>query len=169
MRIDPVIVLVEELKASYTALARARQAEDWGSAQRELTKQAATQAELRETEPTSVIGAAYLLREAAAELLASQADADVATSNVRLREAAARMEQGVRRLADLVWLRQFHRALAGGWYGRVGEEVAPLVAMSLKGAARPLLLYRAACPPRVAGVARATSETCAMRIIRDVS
>lgn len=168
MRIDPVIVLVEELKASYAALARARQTEDWKRAQEELTRQASVQAELHETEPTSVIGAAYLLREAAAALLATQADADTSSCNTRLREAAARMEQGVRRLADLVWLRQFHRALEGGWYGRVGEDVAPLVATSLKGAARPLLLYRAACPPpkRFAPV---HGDAPPMHIIKEVS
>ncbi len=168
MRIDPVIVLVEELKASYTALARARQAEDWKRAQEELTRQALVQAELHETEPTSVIGAAYLLREAAAELLASRTDADMASCNMRLREVAARMEQGVRRLADLVWLRQFHRALEGNWYGHVGEDVAPLVAMALRGAARPLLLYRAASPlPRQ--FAPVSSESPVMRIIRGAS
>ncbi len=168
MRIDPVIVLVEEMKASYAALARARQAEDWKRAQDELSRQASVQAELHETEPTSVIGAAYLLREAAAELLASQADADIASCNMRLREAATRMEQGVRRLADLVWLRQFHRALAGGWYGRIGEDVAPLVAMSLKGAARPLLFYRAvSAPPKRS--APVDSESRVMRIIRGAS
>lgn len=168
MRIDPVIVLVEELKASYAALARARQAEDWKCAQEELTRQASVQAELHETEPTSVIGAAYLLREAAAELLASQADTDIASCNTRLREVAARMEQGVRKLSDLVWLRQFQRALEGGWYGHVGEDVAPLVAMALRGASRPLLLYRAACPPP-RQFASVSSESPVMRIIRGVS
>ena len=143
MRIDPVVALMDELEAAYAALARARDAQDWQATRRELTCIAALHADLRETEPVSVIGAAHLLREAASLLLRS----DAPYFGDRLREVAARFDEGARQFSDLVWLRSARQTLATGQCGRPGESAAALVTLALKGAARPVLLYRSIMPP----------------------
>lgn len=142
MQIDPVILLVDELDAAYVSLAYARDSGDWEAMRRELATIASLHASLRETEPRSVIGAAHMLREAASLLLRSETP----YHGDRLREVAARLDEGVRQFSDLIWLRAVHHSLAAGVCGRAGENAAPLVALALKGAARPILLYRAVTP-----------------------
>ncbi len=145
MRIDPVVGLMDELEAAQASLARARHEKDWRATRRQLAIIASLHAVLRETEPTTVIGAAHLLRQAA-ELLERSSAPDYAD---RLCEIAARLDEGKRTLSDLVWLREAERALAGGECGCPGESGAPLIGLALRGAARPVLLYRAVMiPPR---------------------
>lgn len=143
MRIDPVIALMDELDAAYVLLARARDVKDWDGTRRQLALIASLHTRLRETEPTSVIGAAHLLREAAALLLRSGAH----DYSERLCGIAGRLEEGERSFPDLVWLRSVWRALESGACGRPGKNAAILIALALKGAARPILLYRAVVMP----------------------
>lgn len=155
MRIDPVVALMDELEAAYAALARARDTQDWQATRRELTCIAALHATLRETEPVSVIGAAHLLREAASLLLRSNAP----YFGDRLREVAARFDEGERQFSDLVWLRSARQTLASGQCGRPGESAAGLVRLALKGASRPVLLYRSIAAPWPKDEAPVRSET----------
>lgn len=133
---------MDELDEAYVSLARARDDRDWETTRRQLAIIAQLHAALRETEPTSVIGAAHLLREAAALLLRSSS----VYYGDRLREVAGRLDEGERALGDLVWLRGVVEALTTGSFGRPGESAAGLIALALKGAARPILLYRAVMP-----------------------
>lgn len=143
MRIDPVVALMDELDAAYVLLARTRDGKDWDGTRRQLALIASLHARLRETEPTGVIGAAHLLREAASLLLRS----NVPDHGDGLCGIAGRLEEGERSFSDLVWLRSVRRSLEGGACGRPGENAATLVALALKGAARPILLYRAVAMP----------------------
>lgn len=143
MRIDPVVALMDELDGAYVTLARARDTGDWDATRRLLAQIAQLHASLRETEPRTVIGAAHLLREAAALLIRSNAS-DCAD---RLRDMAGRLDEGERRISDLVWLRMTAKMLANGDHGRSGENASGLLVLALKGAARPILLYRAVAPP----------------------
>lgn len=142
MRIDPVVALMDELDMAYVSLARARDDRDWDATRRELATIATLHACLRETEPSTVIGAAHLLREAAALLLRS----NTPYYGDRLREVATRLGEGQRKFSDLVWLRGVHGRLESGQAGRQGESAAELIALALKGAARPVLLYRNVAP-----------------------
>ena len=143
MRIDPVVALMDELDLAYVSLARARGSRDWDATRRELANIATLHACLRETEPSTVIGAAHLLREAAALLLRS----NTPYYGDRLREVAARLDEGQRLFSDLVWLRSVRSILASGECGRPGENAAELLILALKGAGRPVLLYRNVAPP----------------------
>jgi hypothetical protein len=143
VRIDPVVALMDELDGAYISLALARDEGDWDATRRELAVIARLHATLRETEPTTVIGAAHLLREAAALLLRSNSP----YYGDGLREVASRLDEGERLFSDLVWLRRVRNALRSASYGRPGESAAALIALALKGAARPVLLYRAVTPP----------------------
>jgi hypothetical protein len=143
VQVDPVVILADELDAAYAVLAQARDCRDWGQTRRHLADIAALHARLRETESRTVIGAAHQLRAAAGLLPRAHA----ASHGDRLREIAARFDDGVRQFSDLVWLRGALQTLAGGACGRPGENAATLIALALKGASRPVLLYRAALPP----------------------
>ena len=142
MRIDPVVALMDELDLAYVSLARARDSRDWDATRRELATIATLHACLRETEPSTVIGAAHLLREAAALLLRS----NTPYYGDRLREVAGRLDEVQRLFSDLVWLRGVYRTLVSGQCGRPGENAADLLALALKGAGRPVLLYRNVAP-----------------------
>jgi hypothetical protein len=155
MRIDPIIVLIHELNAAYGALALARDKRDWAQTRRELAAIAGLHARLRETEPSTVIGAAHQLREAAALLPQS----GKAWPVDRLRAIAARFDNGDRRISDLIWLRRTLQALVDGAYGRPGESAACPIALALKGAARPVLLYRSVSLPALEHSVSARRET----------
>ena len=155
MRIDPVVVLMAKLQGTYQLLGRARDGKDWESTRRHLATIASLHGRLRETEPSSVIGAAHLLREAAALLLRS----NTPYHGDQMREMAMRLCDGERHISDLVWLRGVFRALVSGQCGRSGENAAPLVALALKGAARPALLDREVLPQPSPEAAPRRSET----------
>jgi hypothetical protein len=134
---------MDELDIAYVSLARARDGRDWEATRRQLAQIASLHACLRETEPSTVIGAAHLLREAAALLLRS----NTPYYGDRLRDVATRLDEGQRRFSDLVWLRGVLRSMSSGECGRPGENAAGLIGLALKGAARPIVLYRAVMPP----------------------
>ena len=60
---------------------------------------------------------------------------------------ADRLSQGKREHADLVWLRAMRNALKEGQGGEQGMNAAPLLGLALKGAARPIVVFRAFAPP----------------------
>lgn len=155
MRIDPVLTLMDELEAAYVSLSRARNGGDWETTRAQLATIASLHANLRETEPTSVVGAAHLLREAASLLPRSVTP----HYGDGLREVATRFDSGERRIFDLVWLREILAALESGVCGRPGRNIVPLIARAVKGAARPILFYRAVQAPPPQCHAPARSET----------
>lgn len=149
MRVDPVIALMDEIERAYVMLADARSADDWPATRRGLARIAMLHQRLIATEPATVIGAACLLREAASLLPQSQGP----SLSDSLRAIAARFDEGRRRVEDLVWLRGIAGELATGASGDLGQAAANMIRLAIKGAARPVLLFRAVSPstsmPRV--------------------
>ena len=145
MRIDPVVILMDELETAQASLARARDHKDWRATRRQLAIIASLHTLLRETQPTTVIGAAHMLRQAAEHLGGASGPHEAN----RLRAIANRFDEGERALSDLIWLREAMRALARGEGGQSEEGATPLIRLALRGACRPVLLYRAVgVPPR---------------------
>jgi hypothetical protein len=143
VRVDPVIALMDEIERAYVALAEARDVDDLRATRWGLARIAALHQRLIVTEPTTVIGAACLLREAASLLPQSQSP----SCSDRLREIAAQFDEGRRRVEDLVWLRRAAEALSAGAPNDLSFTAAEMIGLALKGASRPVLLYRAVCPP----------------------
>jgi hypothetical protein len=143
MRIDPIVMLAEQLRAMDFALKRARDRDDSDAVCHLLGKISMVNAELDETMPTSALGAAELLDFAAAALPFSGAK-----YAMHLRETAERLALGNRTFADLVWLRAIRDALAGGLCGQDGIAAARMIGRAITGAARPVVVYRAVMEPR---------------------
>lgn len=152
MRIDPVVALIDEIERAYAALASARDVGDWPATHGELARIALLHGTLARTEPASALGAAHLLREAASMLPRAQRP----YLGDGLREIAGRLADGERRNEDLIHLRTLCRALASGARGATGEAAAGLIALALKGAARPVVLWRAVTAPAPGSEMRAT-------------
>lgn len=145
MEIDPVVVLAEELRATESALRNAvhryelDQAQENGEAVNNLL--AALKSlyrDIGETIPTSAMGASEMVRLAAQRL-------PFALSRYvsHFHEVADRLGEGRREHADLVWLRAMRAALKGGACGEQGLKAAPLLALAIAGAARPVVVFRA--------------------------
>jgi hypothetical protein len=98
--------------------------------------------EFFETVPTSVLGASEMVRMTAQRLPFS-----LARYANHFHEVADRLSQGKREHADLVWLRAMRNALKEGQGGEQGMKAAPLLGLALKGAARPIVVFRAFAPP----------------------
>jgi len=148
MEIDPVVVLADELRATEAALRSAMKqyetdnARAHGDAVDNLLGSVKTlRRDIFKTVPTSVLGAAELVR-----MVAQYLPFTFATYTKHFHEVADRLSQGQRRHDDLVWLRSIRAALAGGICGEVGVKFAPLLELALMGAARPVIVYRAAVP-----------------------
>jgi membrane-bound ClpP family serine protease len=142
VRVDPVIALMDEIEQAYMALAEARNDDDVRAIRCGLARIAMLHQRLIATEPTTVIGAACLLREAASLLPQSQ----VSSCNDKLREIAADFDEGRRRVEDLVWLRRAAEALSAGAPNDLNCTAAQMIRLALKGASRPVLLYRGVTP-----------------------
>ena len=159
MRVDPVIALMDEIERAYMALAEARDVDDLRATRSELARIAILHQRLIATEPTTVIGAACLLREAASLLPQSQAP----SCSERLREVAEHFDEGRRRVEDLIWLRRTAEALSAGAPNDLAYAAADLILLAAKGASRPVLLYRAVSSPVVLSTVRprqAPAITC---------
>jgi hypothetical protein len=149
MEIDPVVLLAEELRATETALRAAIQRYERDHARESgekvnslLNAIKSLYRDLFETAPTSALGAAEMLRMAAQRLPFS-----MARYSSHFHEVADRLGAGRRDHADLVWLRAMRGSLQDGQGGDQGTRAAPLVALALAGAARPVLVFRAMVPP----------------------
>ena len=97
---------------------------------------------LFETVPTSVLGAAELIR-----MVAGRLPFAYATSSRHFHEIADRLEAGQREHADLVWLRAMRSGLQDGLCGENGRRAAPLLGLALLGATQPVIVFRAVKPP----------------------
>ena len=132
MLIDPVIVLAEELHATESCL----RAGDGRDQRADLSREARRlRDELEESVPTSAPGAGELLQLAARFLRRA-----LPRHARQLHEIGERMSEGCRELDDLVWLRALVRSLANTRHGRARR----LIYSAIGGAAKPVLVYRAA-------------------------
>jgi len=150
MAIDPVVVLVEELRtAEKTLRVAAKDYERDRSRQRGeavnllLSTIKSLNSELLETLPTSALGAAELIRLVMERLPFSHARyAD------HFSEVARRLSAGQRLHGDLVWLRAMEMSLVSTLQGEFDFKAAPLLRMAIFGASRPVVVFRAVMPPR---------------------
>jgi hypothetical protein len=142
MQIDPVVALTEKLAQAERALRQARLRSDDKLVTRWLELISMLNEELYSIAPTSSLGAGELLRRAAQSLSGSQI-----SIAAKLAEIAERFSNGSRSLPDIVWLRWLRPALTRGVCGHDGIIVAPLIALAIKGAARPVVVFRAVLPP----------------------
>jgi hypothetical protein len=146
MPIDPVVLISEELRSAATALRAAseryqREAreEDGKVVKRLLSAIRNLYGDLAETMPTSALGAGELVR-----LVVQLLPASLGQYNSHFNEVADRLAEGRRTQSDLVWLRAMHAALAGGAYGANGDKAIALLRLAIMGAARPIVVFRAA-------------------------
>jgi hypothetical protein len=148
MEMDPVLLLADELRATEAALRTAMKRyekdheRDNADAVGTLLDSVKTlRRDIFQTPPTSALGAAELIR-----LIARWLPFSFTTYITRFHDVADRLAAGQRRQEDLIWLRSMRAALAGGICGEVGIKFAPLLALALQGAARPVIVYRAVTP-----------------------
>lgn len=151
MAIDPVVLLAEELRTAEGALDKATHVYNRDGKQSHgelvnllLTKVKRLFAELFETEPTSALGAAELVRIAAQRLPFAYS-----RHAAHLHEISDRLSCGQRSLSDLVWLRAMRAALQDGFFGKDGEKTARLLTLAIEGARRPVMVFHAVQPPLV--------------------
>ncbi|MBL6852460.1 MAG: hypothetical protein ISS15_15795 [Alphaproteobacteria bacterium] len=142
MQIDPVVALTARLTQAERRLREARLKHDNQMTGRLLAAISLLNEELFSTVPTSVLGAAELLRVASNSL----GEATGPPYAAHLREISTRLSNGSRELRDLIWLRSVQPALTGGLCGNDGIIAAPLIASALQGAARPVMIFRAVLP-----------------------
>ncbi len=159
MAIDPVIVLVEELRSTEATLrdaakyyVRGNGSERADTIQRLLFSMKDLNRQLSETVPTSALGAAELIR-----LVIQRLPFSHARYAGHFSEVAQRLQCGQRTHADLVWLRAMQMSLGGSGQGNSGPQAAPLLRSAIVGAARPVLVFRTVTAARNirAGSARA--------------
>ena len=151
MMMDPGVMVAEELRAAESALDKATQIYNRDGKQMHgelvnllLAKVKRLFAELFETEPTSAMGAAELVRVAAQRLPFAYS-----RHAAQLHEIADRLGMGQRKLSDLVWLRAMCAALNEGFFGKEGERTANLLQLAISGARRPVMVFHAVQPPLV--------------------
>lgn len=146
MAIDPVAVLIYELRGAQQSLAAAHGAPVRDSRLDECIADLETRiADLRDqllyTAPTGPVGAAELIQVAANMLEASHGPyAD------QLRRIASRLSVGRRIPSDILWLRQMVDAVMDGLCGSQADAEV-LLQLALKGATAPLVVFRAVEPP----------------------
>jgi len=148
MPIDPVLLLMEELRSAESSLhcatklyERNRCREHGKAVNLLLTNIKSLNRELLETMPTSAPGAAALLGLVAERLPFSHARyAD------HFAEVARRFSAGVRRHNDLVWLRAMQAGFASRAESEPASKLTTLLRLAIGGAARPVMVFRAAGP-----------------------
>jgi hypothetical protein len=138
MRMDPVILLAEELRGLEQALRIATSERRADVAHCLMLQIRLLRNCLTDSTPTSALGASELLRLAVEYL--PQPLSELAS---RLVAIADRWSEGERMLDDMIWL----RAVADTLSSRSGPRAARLVRASLTGASRPLLIHRSVLPP----------------------
>lgn len=157
MAMDPVIMLVERVRTVESELqVQCRlNAQRYSLARAEginllLEKVKELYERLLDTEPSSALGAGELIRIAAKRLPFSHA-----RYAGHLDRIADRLGAGQRLHSDLVWLRAMADALTAGMADDQNDRTAALLALAIKGAAQPVLVWRgvakvAAPHPRLA-------------------
>jgi hypothetical protein len=163
MSIDPVILLVEELRSAETSLRcavklyeRNRCREHGEAVNLLLAAVKSLNSELFETVPTSALGAAALL-----QLVIERLPFSHARYAGHFSEVAARFGAGLRLHADLVWLRAMQATFVSSASGEPGSRAAPLLHLAILGASRPVMVYRAVTPrPANADAAEIAWPSC---------
>ena len=138
MSIDPVVVLAEELRIAECTVRTACQQRREATLTCLMARAASLYEELIETVPTSALGAGELIYLAAANL--TPGDSAYA---LQMHKIADRLMSGLRLQADLISLRVMAAALAKGLCGESGRCSASLLNLAIRGAARPIIVYRA--------------------------
>ncbi len=147
MAIDPVVLLVEEirtLEAELRTQCKLNSA-DYTTGRMELVnvivaRVRALYTHLLETVPSSALGAGELLHIAATRLPFSHS-----RYASHLHRVSDRLGAGQRLHTDLVWLRALAEALADD-AAEPTRKTAALIALAVKGIAQPVVVYRAAMP-----------------------
>ena len=142
MHIDPVVELADKLRSAERKLHDERVRCDPRSCRDVVAEISALNERLYEAVPTSSLGSAELLERIAAAL-----DETSKLCAWKLRQIAERLGCGERSLDDIVFLRRLLPQFSRRLYGDEGFVVAPMLASAIEGAARPVLIYRAALPP----------------------
>ena len=149
MEMDPVVSLVEELRGKEAALHDAMKRYEAGRGRRDGDAVNTLLATIRDlyhdlarTEPTSALGASEMVRIAAQRLPFS-----LARYSTHFHEIADRLGAGRREHTDLVWLRAMQAALREGHGGSQGLKAELLLMLAIRGAARPVIVFRALQPP----------------------
>ena len=138
MRMDPVILLAEELRALEHDLRIATCESRSDTAHCLMLQIRLLRTCLADCAPTSTLGAGELLRLAVEYLPQPQA-----ALSRPLFEIADRWSEGRRRLDDMIRL----RAIADSLEREAGPRAARLVRSALVGAARPVLIHRSVLSP----------------------
>jgi hypothetical protein len=152
MQMDPVILLVDRIRQAEAEL----QVQCNANNQRYSLKRAEAinlllqcvremYESLLETAPTSALGAGELIRVAGRRLPFSHA-----RYAAHLERIADRLGAGQRLHCDLVWLRAMADALTAGMRDERNDKTAALLAMAIRGAALPVLVWRTATTRRPA-------------------
>jgi len=137
MRMDPVILLAEELREAEEALRVATCERRQDVAHCLLLQIRLLRNCLTDSAPTSALGAGELLRLAVEYLPQPQTRlAD------HMGEIAKRLSEGERALGDVIWLRAVADALENGTDDQRGPRAARLLRSALVGATRPVLIHR---------------------------
>ncbi|HEY1962189.1 MAG TPA: hypothetical protein VGG69_07220 [Rhizomicrobium sp.] len=142
MNIDPVVELAEKLRNAEMKLHDTRVRNDPMCSREVVAEISALNEKLYVTVPTTALGAAEML-----ERIAGALDEWSKLCAYRLREIASRMGRGERSLEDIMFLRHLLPQFSRRLYGDEGFVLAPMLAAAIEGAARPVLIYRAALPP----------------------
>jgi hypothetical protein len=149
MEIDPVVMLAEELRATELALRKAVRRYELDQVRQNgetvntlLAALKSLYHDIGETVPTSAMGAGEMVRLAAQRLPFS-----LSRYTAHFHKVADRLGQGRRDHADLVWLRAMRDALKGGACGEQGLKAAPLLALAIEGASRPVVVFRSPGAP----------------------
>lgn len=138
MPIDPVVVLAEELRSAENTVRTACEQQNADTLTCLMARAVSLYNEISETVPTSALGAGELLCLAATNIVSIDR-----SSALRLHEIADRLKSGLRLQSDLVWLRAMAAELAYGRFGDIGNRSAALLRLAIRGAARPVIVYRA--------------------------
>lgn len=152
MQMDPVVLLVDRIRQAETEL----QAQCSANNRRYSLKRAEAinqllqsvrdlYESLLDTAPTSALGAGELIRVAARRLPFSHA-----RYGAHLERIADRLGAGQRLHCDLVWLRALSDALTAGMPDDRNDKTVALLALAVRGAALPVLVWRTASARRPA-------------------
>jgi hypothetical protein len=150
MPIDPVLLLIEEIRQAEAEIqlkcrlnAQRYSLERTDSINRTQKKLLALYTDLVVTVPSSSLGASELVLIASRRLPLSHA-----RHAYHLECIAGRLGAGQRKQDDLIWLRAMVRALEAGEPDDGTARVADVLALAIKGAAQPILIYRRLSSPR---------------------
>ena len=148
MSIDPVLVLMEELRATEKSLQCATKIYERNHCREHgeavnflLATLKSLNSELLETMPTSALGASALL-----ELVTERLPFSHARYAEHFLEVARRLGAGSRSHADLVWLRAMQATFVSRVDGEADSKLALLLQLAIHGAARPVMVFRAVTP-----------------------